>query len=369
MTSHSTLRWRSRLKKGAASVIVRLAPAKPRLRHGGGYQPLVLGYHRVVEDFETASKTEMPSMLIGTAMFERHLDQIGRRFRFVGIDEVGEKVRNGVPFHEPVAAVTFDDGYQDVCDNALPILKRKGIPAAAFVVTDLVGRSGWQTHDKLYHLVEKAFKQWATPRAYLQGVLRDLGLPAADILGETRATRSPMLTVSALLPNLSRVDTLRVMSRLEWLVGNGFVGVPQTMSWEELKQMRRAGFIIGSHTRTHVSLPMESTESAVDELSDSKRILEQHLSETIDHFAYPGGQFTPAVVEAIEQCGYRYAYTACPHFDPRYPALTIERLLLWERSSIDTDGRFCPAILACQTQNLWPPARICRRTHEMRDDA
>jgi peptidoglycan/xylan/chitin deacetylase (PgdA/CDA1 family) len=364
MTSRSSVAlWRSRFKKGAASVIVRLAPAKRRLR-SGGYKPLVLGYHRVVEDFDAASKTDMPSMLVSTAMFERHLDQIGRRFRFVGIDEIGEKIRNGVPFQEPVAAVTFDDGYQDVCDNALPILKRKGIPAAAFVVTDLVGRSAWQTHDKLYHLVEKAFAQWATPRTHLQGVLRDLGLPATEILGEANATRTPMLTVSALLPKLSRVDTLRVMSRLEWLVGNGFIGVPQTMSWAALKDMQRDGFIVGSHTRTHVSLPMESTESTLDELAESKRILEHNLGTPIDHFAYPGGQFTPAVVEAIERCGYRYAYTACPHADDRYPALTIERLLLWERSAIDTDGRFHPAILDCQAQDLWPPARICHRAHE-----
>ena len=370
MTSRNRLpRWRGRLKEGAAFVISRVATANVRRRHRHGYRPLVLGYHRVVEDFDAASTTDMPSMLISAAMFERHLDLIGRRFRFVGLDEIGDAARNGVPFEEPVAAVTFDDGYQDVFDNAVPILKRKGIPAASFVVTELIGRSAWQTHDKLYHLVEKAFTQWSEPRSRLRGMLRDLGLDESTILRDGSTTQSPLLTVSALLPNLSRVDTLRVMGRLEWLVGNGFAGVPQTMSWDVLKQMRRDGFIIGSHTRTHVSLPMESTESAVDELSDSKRVLEQHLGEPIDHFAYPGGQFTPAVVEAIEQCGYRYAYTACPHFDPRYPALTIERLLLWERSSIGTDGRFCPAILECQTQNLWPPARICRRAHEMRDDA
>ncbi len=370
MTVRSRLpRWRGRLKESAASVISRIGSAQLRLRSGRGYRPLVLGYHRVVEDFEAASRTDMPSMLISTAMFERQLDLIGRRFRFVSVDEVGDAVRHGVPFEEPVAAVTFDDGYQDVFDNAVPILKRKGIPAAAFVVTDLVGRAAWQTHDKLYHLVEKAFSQWSNPRARLQGVLRDLGLPESRILGDAGATRSPLLTVSALLPELCRADTIRVMNRLEWLVGNGFVGVPPTMSWSVLNQLRRDGFVIGSHTRAHVSLPMESPYAAVDELADSKRVIEQHLGVRIDHFAYPGGQFTPEVVEAIDQCGYRYAYTACPHFDPRYPALTIERLLLWERSSIDTDGRFYPAILDCQAQNLWPPARLCRRTHFTRDDA
>ena len=362
-------RWRGRLKAGAATVISRIGTARLRLRNGSGYQPLVLGYHRVVENFDEATRTDMPSMLIGTAMFERQLDLIGRRFKFVGIDEVGEAVRNGIPFEEPVAAVTFDDGYQDVFDNALPILKRKGIPAASFVVTDLIGRSAWQTHDKLYHLVEKAFSQWSNPRTRLYGVLRDLDLPASTILRDDGTTRTPMLTVSALLPNLSRADVLRVMSRLEWLVGNGFIGVPPTMSWAVLKQMQRDGFIVGSHTQTHVSLPMESPESAAEELAESKRILEQNLGTPIDHFAYPGGQFTPDVVEAIEQCGYRYAYTACPHSDARYPALTIERLLLWERSAIDTDGRFHPAMLDCQARNLWPPARICRRVHHVRDDA
>src|SRR5688500_647970 len=148
MTSRNRLpRWRGRLKAGSAFVTGRVAEANLRWPDGNGHRPLVLGYHRAVEDFAAASTTDMPSMLISTAMFEGHLDLIGRRFRFVSIDEIGEAVRNGVPFEEPVAAVTFDDGYQDVFDNAVPILKRKGIPAASFMVTDLIGRSAWQTRD------------------------------------------------------------------------------------------------------------------------------------------------------------------------------------------------------------------------------
>jgi peptidoglycan/xylan/chitin deacetylase (PgdA/CDA1 family) len=356
-------RWRGRVKETAASAISRFGIPALRPRTAGVYRPLVLGYHRVVEDFAAASRTDMRSMLISAAMFERHLDLIGRHFRFVGLDEIGEAARAGLPFEEPVAAVTFDDGYQDVFDHALPILKRKGIPAAAFVVTDLVGRTAWQTHDKLYHLVDKAFSCWIDPRTRLEGVLKDLDLPASTILQDVNATRTPMQAVSALLPNLSRINALRVMNRLECIVGNGFVGIPHTMSWPELSRMHSDGFIVGSHTRTHVSLPMESSGSMVDELAGSKRILEEHLGTTIEHFAYPGGQFTPDVVDAIERTGYRCAYTACPHSDPRYPALTIERLLLWEGSSIDADGEFYPAILECQAKQLWPPARVCRRVH------
>lgn len=359
----SASRWRWYVKAGLATVISALARRGTALKVEGGYRPLVLGYHRVVENFDESVRNDMPSMLISAAMFERHIDFLARHFTFVSPDEVGEAARQGRPFEKPVAAITFDDGYEDVYELGVPILKRKGIPAAVFVVSDLVGRRAWQVHDKLFHLVEKGFTVWDNPRRQLQGVLDDLGLPAAEILRDRTSTRSPHLAVSALLPKLSRADVTRVMGYLECNVGNGFVNVPRTMTWPMLRQMIDDGFTVGSHTCSHVSLPMETAATTTQELSASKRAIEEALSTRIDHFAYPGGQFTPAVVEALAQCGYRYAYTACPHNDPRYPELTIERLLLWEGSSIDAEGRFSEAILGCQAHDLWPPARSCDRAH------
>jgi hypothetical protein len=221
----------------------------------------------------------------------------------------------------------------------------------------------WQIHDKLFHLVKKGFSVWDNPRHHLHGILAGLALPAGDILRDHSATRSPLLTVSALLPNLSHHDVVRVMAALESCVGNGFVNVAGSMTWSMLKRMRHDGFTIGSHTRSHVSLPKETAAITDDELRGSKLALERGLGERIDHFAYPGGQFTPAVVDALARCGYRYAYTACPHHDDRHPELTIERLLLWEGSSIDADGRFSEAIFGCQANDLWPPSRICSRAH------
>ncbi|HEY6360389.1 MAG TPA: polysaccharide deacetylase family protein, partial [Vicinamibacterales bacterium] len=114
------------------------------------------------------------------------------------------------------------------------------------------------------------------------------------------------------------------------------------------------------------SLPMESDETIIGELQESKWALEQHLGGPVTHFAYPGGQFTPPVVEAVARAGYQFAYTACTHDEPKHPALTIERLLLWEGSSADANGRFSPAILNCQAHDLWPPARRCERSHTAR---
>ncbi|HXH24793.1 MAG TPA: polysaccharide deacetylase family protein [Vicinamibacterales bacterium] len=356
-------RWRWNLKTALATAIAGardrgLWPLAPRAARA-----LVVGYHRVVEHFDDASRSDMPSMLTSVAMFERHLDCIGRHFRFVTLDEIGEHVAEGRPFDRPVAAVTFDDGYRDVYELALPVLKRKGIPAAMFVVTDLVGKPVWQVHDRLYHLMRKALAVWRDPREELAGLLRSLGRPGADLARKRSTTRTPLETVSALLPRLRYTDVRRLMDRLEAVVGNGFHRVPLAAGWDELAEMQRAGFTIGSHTRRHVSLPAEDPDVIRDELEASRRQIELALGGPVRHFAYPGGQFTPPVVDAVGRAGYAFAYTACPHGDARQPALTIERLLLWERSSVDADGRFSPAILSCQMHGLWPPARQCARVH------
>lgn len=358
------LRWRWYVKAGLAMAIARALAIRDSTSSGRGYRPLVLGYHRLVEDFEQAAPNDMPSMLISTAMFEQHLEWLGRHFRFVTLDEIGRRVRDREPFTEPVAAITFDDGYRDVYELGVPILKRRGIPAAAFIVTDLVGRSFWQVHDKLFHLVTKAFASWHNPRLTLHGMLGDLGLPASALLRSRTATRSPFATVSALLPSLSRRDLCRVMDALESSVGNGFVDMPQAMTWPMLRDMCRDGFTIGSHTRRHVSLPAEPAESADDELVGSRRALEDRLAIPVAHFAYPGGEFTPPVVGALNRAGYHFGYTACPHGDQRHPELTIERLLLWQGSAADANGRFSAAILNCQSRRLWPPSLRCDRHHQ-----
>jgi hypothetical protein len=176
--------------------------------------PLVLGYHRIVEDFETAARTEMPGMLTGRTMLEQHPDCLGRRFTFIGLDDIAKALDRDEPFREPVVAVTFDDGYRDVYEHAFPLLKRKGIPGAVFVVTDLVDRPFWQIHDRLYRLVSKAFAAWGDPRRQLLGLLGELHPPAAALLDSRRAKSDPLTTVAALLPGLSHDDVLRVLDGL-----------------------------------------------------------------------------------------------------------------------------------------------------------
>jgi peptidoglycan/xylan/chitin deacetylase (PgdA/CDA1 family) len=356
--------WRRFLKDTVAAAIWRAytSPFKPSPRRHAD-RLLVVGYHRVVDHYASAAAIDMPTLLTSRTLFEHHLDTIGRDFRFVSLDEIGERRRKGTWFDRPVAAITFDDGYRDVYEQACPILDRKGIPAAVFVVTDLVGRPSWHTHDRLYCLLARAFTTWESPRRGLTNLLNDVGLRASEIMPPRRETRTAFAAASALLPVLSQADARHVIEGLEARVGAAIGEVPLPLTWPMLAAMQRRGITIGSHTKTHVWLARESTERATDELAGSKQELERHLGVPVEHFAYPGGEFTPPVVDAVARAGYRFAYTACGHTDSRHPALTIQRLMLWEGASMDANGRFSPTILSCQAHGLWPPARTCRRIH------
>lgn len=357
-------RWRRLLKDAIAAAIwrTRALPISASVKAGTS-MPLVIGYHRVVDDMAAAARTDMPTLLTSRPMFERHVDWIGRHFQFVSLDDIGDRIQRGEPFDRPVAAVTFDDGYSDVYEQAVPVLKRKGIPATMFVVSDLVGRSGWQIHDRLYHLLDKAYGSWKDPWIGLIRVCAAADVRATDIPGMRAASRNPYSAVTTILPELSQGDADRLMAVLDAQVGNGTASVPRTCTWEMLADMQRDGFTIGSHTKTHVWLAQETDERGFDEVSGSKHEIERRLGAPVRHFAYPGGQFTPQVVELVARAGYEFAYTACDHQDAAHPELTIQRLLLWEGSSIGADGRFSSAILDCQTHRLWPPARRCERVH------
>ena len=119
----------------------------------------------------------------------------------------------------PLAAVTFDDGYRDVYDVALPVLARKGIPAAVFVVTDLVGTGRAQVHDRLYMLLCRAIARWprsrdARSRDLLPDV--DLSLPGLD---PDELAGDPRLAVATLLRSLSRREVDRLAAAIEDAVG------------------------------------------------------------------------------------------------------------------------------------------------------
>ena len=71
---------------------------------------------------------------------------------------------------------------------------------------------------------------------------------------------------------------------------SGFVGQPEYLNWEQIKEMSAAGFEVVSHTATHANLAAMSPEGARRELADSRGLLEKNLQRPAQFFVYPYGE-------------------------------------------------------------------------------
>lgn len=331
--------------------------------------PLVVGYHRVVSDFDRSDSLSISPMLTSARTFEQHLDWIGRRYRFVSLDELAVTLENKETNAKPVAAITFDDGYRDVYQNAFPILKRRGIPSAVFVVTDLIGTERLLAHDELHLLLIAMLEQPCESAAdRWQDLVASLGLTDPESERLTRRlieAKGPFQATRAVLETLNQsaierfLDALRGGFRLQ----EGQLRDFRMLDWDMLAEMVAGGVTVGSHTRSHALLANETPEVLHDEVEGSRRALEQRLGVPIRHFAYPDGRFNASAIQAVADAEYRTAHTICTHRDRAHPLLTISRRMLWEKACMNGFGRFSPAILDCQVNGIFDPADTCQTQH------
>ena len=88
---------------------------------------VILQYHHVSSD--TA-----PITSLSKAEFLQHMNYLkAENFTVISLPELVKKIRHQQPLDDKTVAITFDDGYLDVYDNARPILKRFDWPYTIFV--------------------------------------------------------------------------------------------------------------------------------------------------------------------------------------------------------------------------------------------
>ncbi len=90
------------------------------------------------------------------------------------------------------------------------------------------------------------------------------------------------------------------------------IGLSDALTWDQVRELDRAGFTIGSHTLTHPWLPDLTDDEIICELCASKLLIERELGHAIATLAYPYGAFDAKVQSLARQCGYDRAYTTAP---------------------------------------------------------
>jgi len=94
---------------------------------GGSLPVYSLFYHRVAD-------TNLNPWTITHDDFQRQIDWFQENFEIVDLRESQRRIKSG--FNDrPTLSITFDDGYSENCDFALPMLIERRIPVTYFVTT------------------------------------------------------------------------------------------------------------------------------------------------------------------------------------------------------------------------------------------
>ena len=93
-----------------------------------------LFYHRVSDDRD--------ELAVSPRRFRAQMAVLaGLGFYVVDVVEAASRLLNGTSQSEKLLGLSFDDGYRDVAEEALPVLERHGFRATVFVATGLVDRT------------------------------------------------------------------------------------------------------------------------------------------------------------------------------------------------------------------------------------
>ena len=115
---------------------------------------------------------------------------------------------------------------------------------------------------------------------------------------------------------------------------------PIALTWNQLAEMRRNGFAVGSHTIRHsdLTLPREGESGAEfaarveNELVGSKQVLDRRLGQDTWLLAYPYGNYDPKVVASSQRAGYKLAMSVKRGGNPFFAnPFTLKRDQILER--------------------------------------
>lgn len=111
-----------------------------RARQDGKFPVVVLFYHRIAD-------RHLTPWTMTNDCFQEQIDWIASRFEMISLGEAQQRMRNGNN-PRPACCITFDDGYAENHDQALPYLMRHQIPVTYFVAVDHIVNDNVFPHDQ-----------------------------------------------------------------------------------------------------------------------------------------------------------------------------------------------------------------------------
>lgn len=278
-------------------------------------------YHRVLPQ---------PDELLPDEMHAERFDEVCRWlrtwFNVLPLDEACRRLGEGsLPARS--LAITFDDGYADNLEVAVPILRRHGLHATFFIATGFLD-GGRMWNDTLIESVR---------RTRLEALdLADLGVEGlgrlpVGTLEERRAAVPQLIRACRYLEPARRDQAVAGVARASGAALPGDL----MMTSEQVRAMAASGMGLGGHTVNHPILARLAAPEARREIVDGKQRLESLVQAPVRLFAYPNGRpredWGAEHADIVRDAGFEAAVTtAWGVSDRRTDRFQLPRFTPWD---------------------------------------
>jgi len=256
----------------------------------------ILVFHRVVAKPDPLFPAEMHAR-----RFDQLLEGLKKSWCIVPLHDAIIQLMNGQRLSRSLA-ITFDDGYADNAEVALPILKKHQVPATIFVASGFLD-GGCMWNDAVIEAIRGTALS-SLSVSFIEHPLSTDGIPARQRAIQTIIDAIKHLPVeqrSAASAEVAEVSAACLPSRI-------------MMSAEQVRAIAEDEDIeIGAHTVTHPMLAAVTDDVARREIAEGKKDLESLLQRPVELFAYPNGllgrDYFLKHVDMVKACEFKAAFS------------------------------------------------------------
>jgi len=290
----------------------------------------VLAYHRVCPHDPATYALDDDLVSTTPEAFDAQVRWVKGEYDVMSFAELGKLWPSG-PLPARPLIMTFDDGYRDNYDVALPILAHHRIPATLFLSTADIGRGDLFWFDKV--------ACWIKRTRQTKVVLRGSTVHEYAIDQNRSAVVRSVQNIMKAADERTFEDLMHQLERqLDVELEDVDRGRPLT--WDEARQMQASNVELGSHTESHLNLARLSAERLDTELRRSKAKIEAETDSEVLALAYPFGTpdaYSDVVREAAIRAGYRFAvaYGGTVNDLPSMDAFAVQRVAVERDTTLD----------------------------------
>jgi peptidoglycan/xylan/chitin deacetylase (PgdA/CDA1 family) len=297
-----------------------------RVAHGlvgvaGPARLMILIFHRVHAQTDPLAPSEPDAQ-----RFDALLGLLRTSFRVLPLRQAVQALAQGrLPAR--ALAITFDDGYADNAEVALPLLRKHGLVATFFVSTGFLDGAPCMWNDVIIEAVRAAPGPQAELPELAPGTLALDSLPARQLAIER------LIGHAKYLPPAQRAE---FVAGLPGRLGVAAPPPALMMRSAQVRELHAAGMEIGAHTVDHPILTSLDLDSARRQVSRGRERLAEIIDAPIETFAYPNGKpgrdYDASHVALVRELGFAAAVSTAPGVaDRRSDPFQLPRYTPWAR--------------------------------------